>query len=34
MVRKKIVGSFISPDGVMQAADGPREGFEYGGCRP
>ncbi len=30
-MRKIIVGSFISLDGVMQAAGGPEEGFEYGG---
>lgn len=30
-MRKIIVGSFISMDGVMQAAGGPEEGFEYGG---
>jgi dihydrofolate reductase len=34
-MRKIIVGSFISLDGVMQAAGGPEEGFEYGGwCAP
>lgn len=30
-MRKIIVGSFISLDGVMQAAGGPEDGFEYGG---
>lgn len=30
-MRKIIVGSFISLDGVMQAAGGPEEGFQYGG---
>jgi dihydrofolate reductase len=30
-MRKIIVGSFISLDGVMQAVGGPEEGFEYGG---
>ena len=30
-MRKIIVGSFISMDGVMQAAGGPEAGFEYGG---
>lgn len=30
-MRKIVVGSFISLDGVMQAAGGPEEGFEYGG---
>lgn len=30
-MRKIIVGSFISLDGVIQAAGGPEEGFEYGG---
>ena len=30
-MKKIIVGSFISMDGVMQAAGGPEEGFEYGG---
>src|SRR6476469_4669157 len=30
-MRKIIVGSFISLDGVMQAAGGPEEGFNYGG---
>ena len=30
-MRKIIVGSFISMDGVMQAAGGPEEGFEYAG---
>lgn len=30
-MRKIIVGSFITLDGVMQAAGGPEEGFEYGG---
>ena len=30
-MRKIIVGSFISLDGVMQAAGGPEEGFKYGG---
>ena len=29
-MRKIIVGSFITLDGVMQAAGGPEEGFEYG----
>ena len=29
-MRKIIVGSFISLDGVMQAAGGPGEGFGYG----
>jgi dihydrofolate reductase len=30
-MRKIIVGSFITLDGVMQAAGGPEAGFEYGG---
>jgi len=30
-MRKIVVGSFISLDGVMQAAGGPEEGFKYGG---
>jgi dihydrofolate reductase len=30
-MRKIIVGSFITLDGVMQAAGGPEEGFQYGG---
>jgi dihydrofolate reductase len=30
-MRKIIVGSFITLDGVMQAAGGPEEGFSYGG---
>jgi len=30
-MRKIIVGSFISLDGVMQAAGGPEEGFQFGG---
>ena len=30
-MRKIIVGSFITLDGVMQSAGGPEEGFEYGG---
>jgi len=30
-MRKIIVGSFITLDGVMQAAGGPEEGFKYGG---
>lgn len=30
-MRKIIVGSFISLDGVIQAAGGPEEGFKYGG---
>jgi len=30
-MRKIIVGSFITLDGVMQAAGGPEEGFNYGG---
>jgi dihydrofolate reductase len=30
-MRKIIVGSFVSLDGVMQAAGGPEEGFNYGG---
>jgi dihydrofolate reductase len=30
-MRKIIVGSFITLDGVMQAAGGPEEGFHYGG---
>jgi len=30
-MRRIIVGSFISLDGVMQAAGGPEEGFQYGG---
>lgn len=30
-MRKIIVGSFVTLDGVMQAAGGPEEGFEYGG---
>jgi dihydrofolate reductase len=29
--RKIIVGSFITMDGVVQAAGGPEEGFKYGG---
>lgn len=34
-MRKIIVGSFITLDGVMQAAGGPEEGFNYGGwCAP
>jgi len=34
-MRKIIVGSFITLDGVMQAAGGPEEGFKYGGwCAP
>jgi dihydrofolate reductase len=30
-MRKIIVGTFITLDGVIQAAGGPEEGFEYGG---
>ncbi len=30
-MRKIIVGSFITLDGVMQAAGGPEEGYKYGG---
>jgi dihydrofolate reductase len=30
-MRKIIVGSFITLNGVMQAAGGPEEGFKYGG---
>lgn len=30
-MRKIIVGSFVSLDGVMQGAGGPEEGFAYGG---
>ena len=30
-MRKIIVGSFITMDGVVQAAGGPEEGFKYGG---
>jgi dihydrofolate reductase len=30
-MRKIVVGSFITLDGVMQAAGGPEEGFKYGG---
>jgi dihydrofolate reductase len=30
-MRKIVVGSFIALDGVMQAAGGPEEGFQYGG---
>ena len=30
-MRKIVVGSFITLDGVMQAAGGPEEGFNYGG---
>ena len=30
-MRKIIVGSFITLDGVMQAAGGPEEGFRHGG---
>jgi dihydrofolate reductase len=30
-MRKIIVGSFITLDGVVQAAGGPEEGFKYGG---
>ncbi len=30
-MRKIIVGSFITLDGVMQAAGGPEEGFKHGG---
>ena len=30
-MRKIIVGSFITLDGVMQAAGGPEQGFKYGG---
>ncbi len=30
-MRKITVGSFITLDGVMQAAGGPEEGFKYGG---
>jgi dihydrofolate reductase len=34
-MRKIVVGSFITLDGVMQAAGGPEEGFKYGGwCAP
>jgi len=30
-MRKIVIGSFITLDGVMQAAGGPEEGFNYGG---
>lgn len=30
-MRKIVVGSFITLDGVIQAAGGPEEGFSYGG---
>lgn len=30
-MRKIVVGSFVTLDGVMQAAGGPEEGFRYGG---
>jgi dihydrofolate reductase len=30
-MRKIVVGSFITLDGVVQAAGGPEEGFKYGG---
>ncbi|MBK9335855.1 MAG: dihydrofolate reductase family protein [Lewinellaceae bacterium] len=30
-MRKIIVGSFITLDGVIQAAGGPEDGFQYGG---
>jgi dihydrofolate reductase len=30
-MRKIIVGSFVTLNGVMQAAGGPEEGFKYGG---
>lgn len=30
-MRKIVVGSFITLDGVMQAAGGPEEGFKHGG---
>ena len=30
-MRKIIVGSFITLDGIMQAAGGPEDGFKYGG---
>ena len=30
-MRKIIVGSFVTLDGVMQAPGGPEEGFKYGG---
>ncbi len=30
-MRKIVVGSFITLDGVVQAAGGPEEGFNYGG---
>jgi dihydrofolate reductase len=30
-MRKIVVGSFITLNGVMQAAGGPEEGFKYGG---
>lgn len=30
-MRKIVVGSFITLDGVMQAAGGPEEGFQHGG---
>ncbi len=30
-MRKIVVGSFMTLDGVMQAAGGPEEGFKYGG---
>lgn len=30
-MRKIVVGSFITLDGVMQAAGGPEDGFKYGG---
>lgn len=30
-MRKIVVGSFVTLDGVMQAAGGPEDGFSYGG---
>lgn len=30
-MRKIVVGSFITLDGIMQAAGGPEDGFSYGG---
>ncbi|RYZ84441.1 MAG: dihydrofolate reductase, partial [Proteobacteria bacterium] len=30
-MRKLVVGSFVTLDGVLQAAGGPEEGFPYGG---
>jgi len=31
MMRKIIIGSFVSFDGVMQAVSGPGKGFKYVG---